>query len=255
MSSSKISPSRLLSVAEEAAKKAGNFILKSLGNKVVVNEEHQHDLKIQLDIDTQKFLEKKILKHFPNHAILGEEGGEGSRTGGYEWIIDPIDGTLNFAYGIPHFCVSIACRRQGEILAGVVWDPVRKECFTAAKGKKAACNGRPIRVSKRKNLKEAVMSLGFSKSKGSVQKCLELYQFYGTRVRKLRAMGSAALDIAYIAAGRFDVYIEQGIKIWDIAAGLILLEQAGGKAVLTSRREPHHFHICASNGSLKLPRT
>ncbi|MFH1067598.1 MAG: inositol monophosphatase family protein [bacterium] len=247
-----LEPAQLLAVAEDAARQAGEKLSRAFGSEVVVNEAHHHDLKIQLDVETQQLLTKIILQRFPDHAILGEEGGEGSSSGGYEWILDPLDGTVNFAYGIPHFCVSVACRYQNAILAGVILDPMRRECFTAFKGGGARCNGRPIRVSSRSRLEEAIMALGFSKGPASINKCLELYQFYGHRARKLRAMGSAALDMAYIASGRLDVYIEQGIKIWDIAAGMVILEEAGGNIILTPHPEPHHFHICASNGLLEL---
>jgi myo-inositol-1(or 4)-monophosphatase len=243
----------ILATASEAARRAGAHIRAQCGTELQVNEAHHHDLKIQLDVDTQRLLEESILSAHPGHAILGEEGGEGSGGAAGEWILDPIDGTVNLAYGIPHFCVSIAYREGGEVRAGVVYDPMRDELFSAARGRGAWCNGRPIRVSRREKLEEGILALGFSKSAESVEKCLELYQFYARRARKLRAMGSAALDMAYIAAGRIDAYIEQGIKIWDIAAGQVLLEEAGGKVELTPRAEPHHFHIKAWNGRMDLP--
>lgn len=251
-----IEPDKLLEVAKSAALKAGDFILKVMESKELeVAQEHDHDIKIKLDSDTQDLLTKLICKEFPDHAILGEEGGEGSDGEGYEWILDPIDGTVNLFYGIPHFCISIACRYHGDIQAGVIWDPSRKECFHAIHGGGAYLNDKQIHVSKRKHLNEAILALGFSKGKETVAKCLELYQFYGPRSRKLRAMGSAALDMAYIAAGRMEAYIEQGIKIWDIAAGMLILQEAGGKIVLTPWKEKHHYHICASNGLIDLPRS
>lgn len=243
----------ILSVAETAAREAGALIRSHCGSEVVVNESHHHDLKIQLDVDTQALLEKTILGAFPDHAILGEEGGSGSEGRGSEWILDPIDGTVNLAYGLPHFCVSIAYRIEGRTELGVIYDPMRDECFRAVRGGGAYCNGRPIRVSGRRKLEEGILALGFSKSAESVEKCLELYQFYARRARKLRAMGSAALDMAYIASGRIDAYIEQGIKIWDIAAGQLILEEAGGKVILTPKAEPHHFHIKSWNGVMDLP--
>lgn len=241
--------------AQKAALSAGSFILKAIqSKKIVANHIHDHDIKIQLDVDTQALLTKMICKDFPDHAILGEEGGEGSKGKSYEWILDPIDGTVNLFYGIPHFCISIACRYENKILVGVILDPVRRECFHAIAGKGAFLNGKRIHVSQRSKLGEAILALGFSKGKDSIDKCLELYQFYGPRARKLRAMGSAALDMAYIAAGRIDAYIEQGIKIWDIAAGMLILEEAGGKIKLMAKKQLHHYHICASNGRIKLPR-
>ena len=242
----------LLVTARDAALRAGASLREGFGSEVVVNESHHHDLKIQLDVDTQALLTRSILSVFPEHQILGEEGGEGSGGSGYEWILDPIDGTVNLAYGIPHFCVSVACRLDDEILVGVIYDPMRNELFEAARGSGARLNGKTIHASQRTKIEEAIMALGFSKSADSIEKCLEMYQHYARRARKLRAMGSAALDMAYIASGRLDAYIEQGIKIWDIAAGQIILEEAGGKIDLTPRDEPHHYHICAWNGLLEL---
>jgi len=245
--------SQLLLVAEKAAREAGTFIRKSILEDIVINESHHHDLKIQMDVDTQELLTKALLGAFPDHTLLGEEGGEGNGGVGYEWIVDPIDGTVNLAYGIPHFCVSIACQLDTEIVAAVVYDPMRDEMFSATKGGGATLNGKPIKVSTRQKIDEAIMALGFSKNRDSIDKCLELYQYYAVQARKLRAMGSAALDMAYIASARIDVYIEQGIKIWDIAAGKLLIEEAGGKVVLKPRAEKHHYHIKAWNGKIELP--
>lgn len=243
----------LLNIAEEAAREAGVFIRKSIQEEIVINESHHHDLKIQMDVDTQELITKKLLGKFPEHTLLGEEGGEGNDGAGYEWIVDPIDGTVNLAYGLPHFCVSIACRFNGDIIVGVVYDPMRDELFSASKGGGAFLNGKAIQVSTRSKMEEAIMALGFSKNIDAIDKCLELYQYYARSARKLRAMGSAALDMAYIASGRMDVYIEQGIKIWDIAAGQLLIEEAGGKVILKERGEKHHYHIKAWNGKIELP--
>ncbi len=242
----------LLETARQSALSAGALLRERFGTQLVVNEASHHDLKIQLDVDIQNLLTREIQSAFPEHLILGEEGGEGSGGRGYEWILDPIDGTVNLAYGIPHFCVSVACRLDDKILAGVIYDPMRNELFEAVRGGGAKLNAASIHVSDRTKIEEAILALGFSKSSESVEKCLELYQHYARKARKLRAMGSAALDMAYIASGRLDAYIEQGIKIWDIAAGLVILEEAGGKVELTPRSEQHHYHVCASNGLLDL---
>jgi myo-inositol-1(or 4)-monophosphatase len=245
----------ILPTAEDAARSAGAALRKVFGEEVVVNEAKHHDLKIQLDKDTQELLTKHILQKFPDHAILGEEGGEGSGGKGVEWILDPIDGTVNLAYGLPHFCVSVACRVDGKIVAGVIYDPLRDELFKAADGHGATLNGKRITVSGRDKIEEAIMAIGFSKTARTVEKCLELYQYYARRARKLRAMGSAALDLAYVAAGRMDAYLEQSIQIWDIAAGVIILREAGGKIDLTPvDGNPNVYHACAWNGVLELPR-
>ncbi|MEM9400281.1 MAG: inositol monophosphatase family protein [Verrucomicrobiota bacterium] len=247
-----IDKDRLLEFSKQIAKQAGAMLANAHHEDVEVNEEHHHDIKIQLDVDTQNMLEAEVHKEFPDHAILGEEGGEGSGGKGYEWIIDPIDGTVNLVYGIPHFCVSVACRLNNEIVCGVIYDPVRDECFFAKQGGGAFCNERRIFASKRSKLEETILAVGFSKTRASIEKCLELYHFYARKARKLRAMGSAALDMAYIACGRLDGYIEQDIKIWDIAAGQIILEEAGGKVELVAQNQPHHYSIVAFNGIVDL---
>lgn len=246
------SPKELLDFSITLAKQAGEKIRAACDTELQINEAYQHDLKIQLDVDIQSFLEREILARYPGHFILGEEGGEGSGGKGLEWIIDPIDGTVNLVYGIPHFCVSIATRLDDVIQTGVIYDPMRDECFHTLKGGGAFRNGNPIHVSQRSKLNESIVALGFSKEAATVEKCLTLYQFYSRNVRKLRALGSAALDMAYIASGRMDAYIEQGIKIWDIASGQLLIEESGGKVELTPLDKPHHFHIVASNGLLDL---
>jgi len=235
------------------ARAAGERIAAAATGELQINEETHHDLKIQLDVDTQNFIESELLGAFPDHHILGEEGGSGNDGKGVEWIVDPIDGTVNLAYGIPHYCVSIACRVEGEFVLGVVYDPGRDECFEAFRGGGTRCNGKPISVSARVELQQAILSLGFSKTKESVEKCLDLYVHYARNARKLRAMGSAALDMAYVAAGRIDGYIEQGISIWDIAAGKVLIEEAGGKIVLTEQPGREKFHVKAWNGKVDLP--
>ncbi len=241
-----------LDLAVTVAREAGAQVRAAFGGELIVDEAHAHDIKLRLDVETQAFIESRLLGSYPDHKLLGEEGGDGSNGVGAEWIVDPIDGTVNLSYGIPHFCVSIACRLDGVTRVGAIYDPMRDEMFTARLGGGAFLNGRPMRVSSRSALAEAALSLGFSKSHETLVKCLELYQFYGPRTRKLRAMGSAALDLAYIAAGRLDGYIEQGINLWDIAAGQLMVEEAGGKVNLTPKPQPNHFHIVASNGRVDL---
>jgi myo-inositol-1(or 4)-monophosphatase len=168
--------------------------------------------------------------------------------------VDPIDGTVNLFYGIPHYAVSVACRLDGRSLAGAIYDPNRDEMFSTHGGGGSTCNGKKIQVTKRLKLEEAVIALGFSKGKATIDKCLELYQFYGGRVRKMRAMGSAALDLAYVAAGRLDAYIEQGVSIWDVAAGALLVEEAGGQVRITAGDPKGKLHLVASNGRIPLER-
>ena len=217
-----------------------------------VDAAEQHDIKLELDRRIQEQIRKDILKVYPGHGFLGEEGGEMAKPGQYEWVVDPIDGTVNLFYGIPHYAVSIACRLDGRTLAGVIYDPNRDEMFSAHAGGGSTCNGHSIHVAKRVDLKEAILALGFSKGKATIRKCLELYQHYGERVRKLRAMGSAALDLAYVASGRLDAYVEQGVSLWDVAAGALIVEEAGGQVRISPGEPAGKIHLVASNGRLPL---
>ena len=174
-------------------------------------------------------------------AVLGEEGVAGRADAEYRWVVDPIDGTVNFAYGIPHACVSIALQRRAEMpgaaefedgyqsLVGVVYDPFCGELWTGIRGQAARLNGKIIRVSKRRKLGEAIVSIGFAKTRENLEATLPSFIDLAHSVRKIRIMGSAALDLAYVATGRFDAYIEQGIRLWDVAAGGLIVECAGGE--------------------------
>jgi myo-inositol-1(or 4)-monophosphatase len=197
------------------------------------------------------------LEHFPKTRCIGEEGDSnnpGDPNAEHEWIVDPIDGTMNLAMGIPHFCVSIAVReaKSQRILLGVIYDPLRRELFTAERGSGTYLNGVRMKVSTRTKLSEAVLAVGFAKSQESIDHCLKLYGYYGNAARKLRAMGSAALDLAYVATGRLDAYIEQGVNLWDIAAGVVLVEEAGG----VMEYEPNKsggIRVCAHSGRIEYP--
>jgi myo-inositol-1(or 4)-monophosphatase len=179
-------------------------------------------------------------------------------------VVDPIDGTVNFTYGIPHACVSIALQhktreaRKGEhpdapfqTLLGVVYDPFTNELFTAIKGQPAKLNGRKISVSNRARLEEAIVSVGFAKSAASLDRMLPEFNNLVHKVRKIRIMGAAALAMVYVAAGRFDAYVEGGVRLWDIAAGGLILECAGGDFWNQSVDDQHTYKIIANNGELR----
>ena len=203
-----------------AAKSAGAFLKKHFYDQKKVDEASQNDIKLELDKLSQKLITEEILSVFPTHAVLGEEGYTGDRNSEYEWIVDPIDGTVNYFYTIPWFCVSIALRRRGEIVLGVIYDPMMDECWHVEKG------GIPG---------------------------IERFAKIAWQVRKVRNNGSAALALAYIACGRFDAYVESVISIWDIAAGVLLVEAAGGKVVLEPKEDnPEQFAIVAWNGRIPI---
>ena len=245
-------PQSLRQTAERVARRAGETLREAKTSTLKVDAAEQHDIKLELDRRIQEQIRKDILNVYPGHGFLGEEGGEMAKAGQYEWVVDPIDGTVNLFYGIPHYAVSIACRLDGRTLAGVIYDPNRDEMFSAHAGGGSTCNDHPIHVAKRVDLKEAILALGFSKGKATIRKCLDLYQHYGERVRKLRAMGSAALDLAYVASGRLDAYVEQGVSLWDVAAGALIVEEAGGQVRISPGEPAGKIHLVASNGRLPL---
>lgn len=245
-------PLSLRQSAEKVARRAGETLREAKNTVLRVDAAEQHDIKLEMDRRIQEQIRADILDLFPDHGFLGEEGGEEAKPGQHEWVVDPIDGTVNLFYGIPHYAVSVACRLDGRTLAGAIYDPNRDEMFSSHAGGGSTCNGRPIHVAKRIDLNEAILALGFSKGKATIRKCLELYRHYGERVRKLRAMGSAALDLAYVASGRLDAYVEQGVSVWDVAAGALLVEEAGGQVRISPGEPAGKIHLVASNGRLPL---
>jgi myo-inositol-1(or 4)-monophosphatase len=247
----------MIYAAITAAQAAGERLRQAFGHELHVNEAFAHDIKLAADVECQTLIYSILLDHFPKTRCIGEEGDSnnpGDPKAEVEWIVDPIDGTMNLAMGIPHFCVSIAAREAAtqRILLGVIYDPLRRELFTAERGSGTYLNGIRQKVSTRAKLSEAVLAVGFAKSQDSIDHCLKLYQYYGNAARKLRAMGSAALDLAYVATGRLDAYIEQGVNLWDIAAGIVLVEEAGG-VVETEVKKNGSYHVCASSGRIEYP--
>jgi myo-inositol-1(or 4)-monophosphatase len=242
-----------LEVAKEAACAAGRLLRAHFQKPLTVNATTAHDIKLEVDVLAQDLITKILLERFPEHALYGEEGIVGDQSSDHQWVVDPLDGTVNFFYGIPHFCVSIALRFRGEVMVGVIYDPIRDELWTGEKGEPPLLNGNSIRVSLRTKLAEAVVSIGLAKTSATIEAGLPVLEEMVHRVRKCRMLGSAALDMAYVACGRLDAYIEQGISLWDIAAGLLLVEAAGGRVEMEARSDmPDKFRIVASNGRLAL---
>ena len=245
-----------LDVAIRAAKEAGAFLREHFENteSLVVNEASQHDIKLELDVRSQTLITEILLGEFPDHALYGEEGLAGNQESLWQWIVGPIDGTVNYFYGLPHFCVSIALRHDSVTQVGVIYDPMTDSLWTSKRGEGAYLNGRKISVSSRAALNEAVITVGFSKTAAAMQEGLGMFQELSSQVRKVRIMGSAALGLAYIATGRLDAYIESFISLWDIAAGVLLIEEAGGRVELTNLdNSPDKFSIRATNAKLTLP--
>jgi myo-inositol-1(or 4)-monophosphatase len=242
-----------LDAAEKAALAAGKLLCENFQRKKHVKAVAAHDIKLEIDIQAQELIGKLLLQEFPGHALYGEEGIVGDQSSDYQWIVDPLDGTVNYFYGIPHFCVSIALRLRNEIIAGVIYDPIRNEMWAGQKGEISKLNGSPIHVSNRTKLAEAVISVGLSKTGETIDTNFPLLEQMIHRVRKCRVFGSAALDMAYVACGRFDAYIETGISLWDVAAGWLLVENACGTVDLQPRKNmKDKYSIVASSGLIDL---
>jgi myo-inositol-1(or 4)-monophosphatase len=234
-----------------AAREAGKLLRENFGRPLKVNAKEAHDIKLELDVRSQDLITRLLLKSFPDHAILGEEGSAANDSNEFEWVIDPIDGTVNYFYGIPHFCISIALRHRGEIIVGVIYDPMRDELWHAERGGVAYLNQRTINVSTHDDISEAVVSVGMSKTMIEVEVGLSIFYEMLTRARKCRLMGSAALDLAYVATGRFDAYIERSVNWWDIAAGVLLVECAGGVLTISpSAVQEGKLSVVAWNGKI-----
>ena len=259
----KVSLTRARDAAVAAARAAGALMDRNLRAPKRAHEVTQHDIKLELDVRCQKLIERQLARAFPGITLLGEEGITGNAQADWRWVVDPIDGTVNFAYGIPHACVSIALQRKGECagattyedgyhtVAGVVYDPFCDELWTAVLGQAARLNGRPIHVSQRRRLAEVVLSVGFSKTAENLNAMLPYLTRLVHRVRKIRINGSAALALTYVATGRFDAYIERGIRLWDIAAGGFILECAGGEFWREATGKEYAYRMIASNGLLR----
>ena len=248
-----MSISPYLETAVDAAHAAGELLRSHFGSALSVNEFHAHDIKLDLDVRSQDLITRLLLERFPDHALYGEEGIAGNQQSDFQWIVDPIDGTVNYFYGIPHFCISIALRERGEIILGVIYDPMRDELWQVERGGTPTLNGKPIKVSAREKLSDATLSIGFSKTQTTIAAGLPVLQYYISRARKCRLMGSAALDLAYVACGRLDAYIESSVSLWDVAAGKILVETAGGKFEMEPHPDkPDKIAVRASSGRLDL---
>jgi myo-inositol-1(or 4)-monophosphatase len=221
-----------LPVAEIAAKKAGEVVRSLFGNVEVAEKGENFNLVTEADTSAERAIIEIVRKKFPDDAILGEESAAGTALDAPRlWIIDPLDGTTNFAHRIPHFSISIAFAVSGEVQCGVVFHPVGNECFCAQRGTGAWCNGIPIRVSSTGTLSKAVIGTGFYYERGPLMlRTLDaLRKLYTARIRGMRRIGSAALDLCYVACGRFDGYFEYQLSPWDFAAGMLILKEAGGR--------------------------
>jgi myo-inositol-1(or 4)-monophosphatase len=259
---------KALAAATEAALAAGQLMKKNLARPKKANEVTAHDIKLELDVRCQKTIERILHASHPEASLLGEEGLAGDQSAPSRWVVDPIDGTVNFAFGIPHACVSIALQTfrakktpaaesgpppdsSFETVAGVVYDPFLDEMWSGALGGGARLNGRKIAVSQRGALAECIVAIGFAKYDSTAAKMLPVFNQLASRARKVRVLGAAALSMAWVAAGRLDAYREYGLRLWDIAAAGLIVEEAGGEFWRQPVDGAHAYEILASNGRLR----
>jgi myo-inositol-1(or 4)-monophosphatase len=244
---------RFLATAIEAVVKAGDIQMSFIDSGFQISRKGTIDLVTEADVAVETMFRKMIGERFPDHTILAEEFGQDAATRGAShcWVFDPIDGTNNYAHGLPIFCASLALEIEGRAEIGAIYDPTRKELFVAERGGGAFLNGRPIHVSASSSLVESMLVTGFPYDVHKrIPEIVGLFGEFVGRARAVRRLGSAALDLCYIAAGRMDGFWEQDLKPWDIAAGTILVEEAGGR-VTDFTGEPHssrRHQLLATNG-------
>jgi len=231
-----ISPN--LNIMIKASEKASKVLIRDFGEveKLQVSNKGPADFVTNADLKTEKIIIEELKKAKPNYSILSEEKGFEKNKDNKTWIIDPIDGTVNFLHGVPHFAISIALKDESEIIAGIIYDPIKDEMFYAEKNNGAYFNNQRIRVSKKNNFSDCLFVTG-----GKIE--LD-YDF------SFRKSGSAALDLAYVAAGRYDGYFQRNLNIWDIAAGIIILNEAGGLINEIDISKPKDIKIIASNPNI-----
>jgi myo-inositol-1(or 4)-monophosphatase len=240
-----------VTIAARAARSAGNVILRYMNriDGLHVVEKQQWDFVSEVDKLAEAEIIKELRRAYPDHAILAEESGQTGK-GPLTWVIDPLDGTHNYLRGIPHFSVSIALLDKGVPIHAVVFDPLRDELYTASKGDGAYINDRRMRVGKRENLGGAMIATGFPyRQRAHLDAQLDMTRAILGQAEDIRRSGSAALDLAYVAAGRYDGYFEIGLKPWDVAAGVLLVHEAGGRYCDFAGRDgiPASGNIIAGN--------
>lgn len=247
----------LLDTAILATRAAGRYAAKRRDRRTEVAAITAHDVKLLLDVESQAVAERVIRGRYPDHRILGEETAPNSpaREPGdhYEWIIDPIDGTVNFSHGLPFWCCSIAVHRGGRVLAGAVFAPDFGDLYCAARGLPATLNGRPLRVSSVATLGQALIMTGVEQKTSIRARRPRIFQAISNNTQKTRVMGCAAVDICRVAAGQADGYFESGIYTWDVAAAGLIVEQAGGRIETLTDNGRHRLAFMATNGRIHAP--
>lgn len=243
----------LLACAVEVVRAAGAHAVRNESRRQEALQRTAHDVKLALDHECQRKMEEVIQGAYPRHHILGEEGGGRGDASQPQWILDPIDGTVNFSHGLPYWCHSAAVQVDGRTVAGAVLAPAYGELYTACADTPALCNERPIRVSDVETLDRAMVLTGLEKNFDQHSRSLEVTRGIVLKVQKLRLLGAAALDLCQIACGRADVFFESGLHVWDIAAAELIIQRAGGHAENLAKFSDVRFRYFASNAALRAP--
>lgn len=243
-----------LRVAKEAARRAGEIQLEKRGQVGTITFKGDINLVTEVDQSCEAAILEVLTKKYPEHQILTEERGVvGQRSPQYKWIIDPLDGTTNYAHGYPCYCVSIALEYEGTVIIGVIYNPTREEWFEGIRGRGAFLNGKKISVSKNRSLQRALLATGFAYDvQQSSDNNLDHFAKFILTSQAVRRDGAAAIDLAYVACGRYDGFWELGLYAWDVAAGALLVQEAGGKVSMFdgSPLDIHGKRIVASNGQI-----
>jgi len=241
----------MLDFAVRVARDAGRLLRDRFGTNFDIGHKGSIDLVTEVDLASERLIRDAIASYYPRHEILAEEGGLNESTSEYRWIVDPLDGTTNYAHGYPIFCVSIALEHRGQTILGVVYDPMRDELFVAERGSGAVLNNGRIQVSKTDQLMQSILSTGFPYDiKTSRLTNLENWASFAMNAQALRRDGSAALDLCYVACGRFDGFWELNLSAWDTAAGTLIVTESGGRITNFSGGEFSNYkpEVVASNG-------
>jgi len=239
--------SKHLNVAIESAKRSAQILIENFGKitEEQIETKNKNDFVTYVDKLSEEKIIKNILKYFPEHTILGEESGESLNKSDYRWIIDPLDGTTNFIHGLPTFGISIALQENNQLILGVIYDPLRDELFHAEKGQGSYLNGKKIQVSQKENLANCLLTTGFPyRTDDYYRDYVKIFAEFMLKTVGIRRPGAAVLDLAYTAVGRFDGFWEMLLKPWDIAAGAIIVQEAGG--VITDANGEDNYLISGS---------
>jgi myo-inositol-1(or 4)-monophosphatase len=239
-------------ISAEIAREAGALLANFFERRIGFELKGEYDLVTEADRTSERLVVERLRSHFPSHSIVAEEGGGIKGSSEYCWYVDPLDGTTNFAHGFPMYNVTMALEQAGELIAGVIFDPMRNEMFSSERGSGAYLNNRRIRVSKVERIQDTLVATGFPSLKRHENINVHFYYQLAMLTHGVRRAGSAALDLAYVASGRLDAFWEFGLNPWDMAAGILLITEAGGKCSdmhggPVALRNPH---LLADNGTV-----